>query len=230
MNTFYNLRKFNFYLFNLKGIQRLFIALVLLALISGCSSTPITTNTDTETGDTHKSIELATIKPKEATVPVPEKAKALFSEAITQMKQGKSTAAESIFIQLTTEYPTLSGPFLNLGILYLKEDKIEAATKMLQHVLSLKPASAEAHDLLGVINREQGHFKEAEKEYLAAINADKNYAPAHLNLGILYDLYMGQLESALKEYKMYNQINTKKVKKVNQWIRDLQRRLKKKGK
>ena len=56
---------------------------------------------------------------------------------------------------------------------------------------TLAPANAVAGNELGIVERKLGKFAEAEAAYQRAIAAEPNYAPAHLNLGVLYDLYLG---------------------------------------
>ena len=50
---------------------------------------------------------------------------------------------------------------------------------------------------LGIVERKLGKFAEAEAAYQRTIAAEPNYAPAHLNLGVLYDLYLAQPQKAL---------------------------------
>ncbi len=210
----------------------LWLSLAMLVLISGCASTPSQDKAHLEKISNSIAIQEhgtndALNESKEKLASVPRQAQTLFAEALAQMKQGDVKTAESSFKQLTTEYPDLSGPFLNLAIIYLADKQVEQAKNMLNRALSVNPSSQEAHNLLGVIAREQGQFQAASTHYLAAIQINQAYAPAHLNLGILYDLYMGQLDKALTEYKIYDNLTAKKDKTVKRWIRDTERRLKK---
>ncbi len=76
----------------------------------------------------------------------------------------------------------------------------------------------------GIAQRKQGKFAEADAAYRHAIEADPNYAPAHLNLGILCDLYRGQPQDALPQYEQYVAL-TGENKRVNGWIAELRQRL-----
>ena len=53
----------------------------------------------------------------------------------------------------------------------------------------------QAHNNLGNILKKEGRFEEARKHYISALKLDKDYAPALLNLGILY-LEIDQFERA----------------------------------
>ncbi|MGI9294573.1 MAG: tetratricopeptide repeat protein, partial [Pseudomonadales bacterium] len=77
-----------------------------------------------------------------------------------------------------------------------------------------------------LLHREQGEFKQAEKTFLQAIKIWPGYASIQLNLGILYELYMGEMQSALEHYQNYQQLQSEPDKTIAGWIIDLQRRIK----
>jgi Tfp pilus assembly protein PilF len=62
------------------------------------------------------------------------------------------------------------------------------------------PKSARAHFNYGSALQQQGHFDEAEKEYIAALRADPDYVKVHMNLGQLY-ISKGRLDDAKKSYE-----------------------------
>ncbi len=76
---------------------------------------------------------------------------------------------------------------------------------------------------LGITERGLGKFADAEAAYQRAIAADPNYAPAHLNLGVLYDLYLGQPQKALDEFERYIGIAGEN-KQVDGWMVELRKR------
>jgi lipoprotein NlpI len=57
------------------------------------------------------------------------------------------------------------------------------------------------------------------------LDIDPNYAYAHLNYGILLDLYLGELENALAHYQKFQQLTPEEDKEVTKWIVDLERRI-----
>jgi hypothetical protein len=59
---------------------------------------------------------------------------------------------------------------------------------------------------------------------LSAIAAEPNYAPAHLNLGVLYDLYMGEPQKALDQYQRYLEIAGEN-KQIAGWVVELRKRV-----
>jgi tetratricopeptide (TPR) repeat protein len=76
---------------------------------------------------------------------------------------------------------------------------------------------------LGIVERKLGKFTEAEAAYQRTIAADPNYAPAHLNLGVLYDLYLAQPQKALEQFERYVEIAGEN-KQVTGWLVELRKR------
>lgn len=159
-----------------------------------------------------------------ADAPVPEPAAAQYAAALELIKSGKGTAAEPSLTQLARAYPQFAGPELNLGLIYLRDGRLPEAVAAFQAALERNPHSAVAGDELGIALRRSGKFAEAEAAYQAAIAADENYAPAHLNLGVLYDLYLAEPQKALDQFERYIAIAGEN-KQVAGWVVELRKRV-----
>jgi len=153
-----------------------------------------------------------------------------FEAALQAMRSDDKSRAEQLLSELAKTYPSLSGPYTNLGILYYRENKVDEAEKAFQAAIQVNPNSAVSYNHLGIINRNKGKFKEAEQQYEKAIQINPSYAYAHLNLGILLDLYLGELPKALEEYNQYQKLTDGKDEEVKKWIVDLERRIKRASK
>jgi tetratricopeptide (TPR) repeat protein len=75
---------------------------------------------------------------------VPEAAARQYSEALDLMKAGRSRDAELQLKQLSAAYPGLSGPEVNLGLLYLQGSKLPQAETAFKTALVRNPANAAA--------------------------------------------------------------------------------------
>jgi tetratricopeptide (TPR) repeat protein len=159
-----------------------------------------------------------------ADAPVPEPAAAQYAAALELIKSGKGTAAEPPLAQLAQAYPQFAGPELNLGLIYLRDGRLPEAVAAFKAALERNPHSAVAGDELGIALRRSGKFAEAEAAYQAAIAADENYAPAHLNLGVLYDLYLAEPQKALDQFERYIAIAGEN-KQVAGWVVELRKRV-----
>jgi tetratricopeptide (TPR) repeat protein len=125
---------------------------------------------------------------------------------------------------LVAGYPQLSGPQLNLGLLYLHDSRLPEAEAAFKAALERKPTNAVAGNELGIVERKLGKFAQAEEAYQRTIAAEPNYAAAHLNLGVLYDLYLAQPQKALDEFERYIEIAGEN-KQVAGWVVELRKRV-----
>lgn len=73
--------------------------------------------------------------------------------------------------------------------------------------------------------REQGRFSEAERTYLHAISVRDTDSTTHKNIGILYDIYLGDQTKALQHFNRYQVLTDGQDRKVKGWIADLERQL-----
>ena len=95
-------------------------------------------------------------------------------------------------------YPEYAGAQVNLGIIYDRTGRPDAAEAAFRRAVSVCAECASAYNHLGITQRHKGLFAEAEQSYLRAIEANPDYALAYYNLGVLYDLYRGRPERALR--------------------------------
>jgi tetratricopeptide (TPR) repeat protein len=157
-------------------------------------------------------------------VAIPPRAAQQYTQALQLMKSGRGTDAELEFKQLIAAYPQFAGPQLNLGLLYLHDSRLSEAEAAFKAALALTPSNPVAGDELGIVERKLGKFTDAEAAYLRAITAEPNYAPAHLNLGVLYDLYMAEPQKALEQFERYIEIAGEN-KQVAGWVVELRKRV-----
>jgi tetratricopeptide (TPR) repeat protein len=156
--------------------------------------------------------------------PIPPRAAQQYSQALQLMKSNRHTDAELELKQLIVAYPQFAGPQLNLGLLYLQDSRLPEAEGAFKAALQVTPANAIAGDELGIVERKLGKFADAEAAYLRAIAAEPNYAPAHLNLGVLYDLYLSEPQKALEQFERYIEIAGEN-KQVAGWVIELRKRV-----
>ena len=161
-----------------------------------------------------------------ATQPVmPTAAKASYAQAVSAVKAGQDTKAIQLFTGLTQEYPDFSASFTNLGLLYLKQEKLTEAEHAFKQAITINPTDAVAYNHLGVVFRQRGQFEQARQAYENALRIKPGYASAHLNLGILNDIYLQNLETALQHYQRYQNLTGDADQQVAKWIVDLERRV-----
>lgn len=151
-------------------------------------------------------------------------ARANYDRALIEMKKGNLDSALAQFRQLASQYPALAGPIVNQAIILRKKGQPEAAHKLLQDNLLSHGRNPYLLNELGAISRQLGQFKKAQASYESAIRIDPNYAKAHYNLGVLADLYLHDPALALQSFNRYQTLIPEPDKKVDGWIKDLERR------
>jgi tetratricopeptide (TPR) repeat protein len=187
------------------------LPLCLLALLAGCGSLPVS-----------KDGGASPEKPEPA---AKARLRGEYNDAVALMQAGKLDRAEQAFNGLVRRQPELSGPYINLGLIYERTEREAKAREMFEAAVKRGSKSPVPHNELGIMYRKAGEFTKARTQYEKALKLDPGYALGHLNLGILYDLYLRQPEKALEHYKRYQGLLQEQDKKVSLWIVDLQRRI-----
>ncbi len=85
--------------------------------------------------------------------------------------------------------------------------------------------SLHAYNQLGLIERQQGRFEEAEHFYKQALDLNNEHPVTLKNLAILLDLYRGKLKEALALYEQYQGIVGDSDPKIKDWVFDLKNRI-----
>lgn len=147
-----------------------------------------------------------------------------FDAAVAAMQAGQLEAARTQLEELVQRNPELVGAHVNLGIARLRQDDEPGALQAFEAALALQPGHPVALNQLAILERRAGHFQQARGLYQQALDGQPDYAPAHLNLGILCDLYLREADCALSHYARYVALGGEQAERVGLWIVDLERR------
>lgn len=145
-----------------------------------------------------------------------------FKDALALMKQKQNPQALAAFKKLSEDFPDYSGPLTDLGILYAQGKQRDPAISALSRATDKNPKNAVAYNWLGILYRESGEYGRAEQAYQKAIAAQSDYAPAHFNLAILYDVYLNRPQAALDQYGEYLKLNKAEDLRVQAWMKALE--------
>ncbi|NIP73589.1 MAG: tetratricopeptide repeat protein [Gammaproteobacteria bacterium] len=150
---------------------------------------------------------------------------AQFHLAMVSLQRGDAETAERLLVGIGRRHPELPAPHLNLAILRQRQGRHAAALEAVEASLAADPDSATAHNLRGVSLRALGRFEEAEAAYREALRLRPDYANAHFNMGVLYEIYLQDYQQALLHYRRFQELLAEPDPKVALWIQDLQRRI-----
>jgi len=155
---------------------------------------------------------------------IPPQALTMFEQATAVMAGGDFLDAELRFKEFLLRYPAYPGAHVNLAIIHINNGNDAAAQTSIDAALALDPTHAAALNQQGMLFRKNGNFLEAEAAYLKAVTASPDYALAHYNLGVLNELYLQHLDTALLHFEQYQSL-VGEDKQVEKWIVDLRRRV-----
>lgn len=189
-----------------------FLALVIF--IASCTSTPQEKQT---TKSTFNQTETTTYQ------------EALKSVQASESAAGELDKATVELNKLTKAHPGHSGAAINLATVLYKSKKIDEASRALDNAKKINPNIPEIYNLSGLIDVEKGAYNSAEKKYLAAIKLKKNFAEAHYNLALVYDLFYQDFGKAISEYEEYLTLTGNADKATITWVAELKLKQKRKA-
>ena len=147
-----------------------------------------------------------------------------YETALSYLEQGRHDEGIELLEQVAEAAPELSAPRIDLGIAQHRAGDLEAAESNLLLALESNPEQPVAHNELGIIYRKTGRFEEARKSYESALDVYPGFHFARRNLAILCDLYLADLQCALRNYEAYMK-TVPSDEEASMWIADIRYRL-----
>jgi len=180
-------------------------------LLGGCASGPskVSTAPKVEKQDTgtHK--------------PSVENLVTLYQDALTELSNNNLKKAEKYFLKVTKTHPDFAGPWANLALIYIKQERYKKAENHIQKTLEKNPEMAHALNMAGFIEERKGNINKAKTYYEEAIEKKPDYTLAHYNLALLYDVYLQNIREAIKHYQQYLSLLDGEDEKTENWIEEL---------
>ncbi len=157
--------------------------------------------------------------------PVSNDAIGRFNFSKSAMAQSSWEIAQEGLLTLVEDFPELSGPCLNLALVYQHANDNRHAEYWFRQSIARNKNNMLAYNQYAIFLRALGRFEQAQETYLQALSVFEADADTHFNLGILYDLYRGDKKAALQHFNRYQELHTTEDRVVAGWIADLQRQL-----
>ena len=105
----------------------------------------------------------------------------MVESALGNKAKAEETLKKAISIRLET-----APAWLALGMMYMDEDRSDAALAALSQAALYDPKSARTHNFLGVVIGRRGWVDGAQAELRRAVELDPSYTDAHYNLAVFY--------------------------------------------
>lgn len=202
---------------------------VLLIVLSGCAGKgPVSPSPEEQ--PVQKSQQPSGISSGLNQVAVKPEVLQAFNQAVQTLRSGKHKQAVKDFKAVSRMNSKLAAPYINMAIAYRRLGDTKNANAAVQTALKKDSRSPEALNMQGLLLRQAGELKAAQKSYKKALSIHPDYAEAHLNLAILCDIYLVDWGCAKVHYGQYQKSHGSKDKQVAGWAADLNRRMKKAGK
>ena len=124
----------------------------------------------------------------------------LWERAISAEQRGDLTESKRLYRKVADAAPKHAGTFQRLGLIALREARLEDAVNDFRRSLSIEPADPVCINNLGNVLRELGRFKESISAYRRALEFQPDYASALYNLaGTL--VILGEHSQAVEVYR-----------------------------
>jgi len=148
----------------------------------------------------------------------------LFIEAKKALKKKDEKTAEQKLEIIAKQDPSLSGPYVVMGDIKMKHEQYKEAEADYQKALTINDENVNAYLGLGEAQRRQGKYKIAQNTYEKALELWKDFPEAHLNLAVLYDVYLNLPAKAQAHYEAYLFLTGKKSGNANTWYKEVKSR------
>jgi len=159
-------------------------------------------------------------------VSAPASVQRQYRKAVASMEQGDLEKAEAQLQAFVVDHPSYANAYVNLAIVTEERGDIKTAERLLQQAVMIDEANVYALNRLGLIQRRAGDFAAAEQSWLEVTRVEAEYPNAWYNLGVLYELYLRDLQAALDHYQRYQDLTGGAPDaSVARWITDLERRI-----
>jgi tetratricopeptide (TPR) repeat protein len=118
----------------------------------------------------------------------------------------------------------ISGPWVMLSDIALEQNDPEKAEQYLSRAIAINKHNVNAYLRLAKVKRILGQFKQAQQTYYDALSLWPDFPEAHLNLGLLYDIYMNETVKAQKHVEAYQFLTHGSNEQVAAWLEEIQNR------
>jgi len=132
--------------------------------------------------------------------------------------------ADQLLADLTVKEPRLSGPWVMRGDIAAAQNDLAKAVEYYVTALDVNDVNFNAYLRLAKVQRQRGHFQHAQNTYALALEKWRDCPEVHLNLGVLYDVYLNQPLQAQAHMEAYQLLHKDTNQEVVAWLDEIRGR------
>ncbi len=139
-------------------------------------------------------------------------------------RPGKAVVEEKVWRRLLRLEPRWGEVYFRLGNCFLRQGRLEDAVGVYRQSLKFLQGDPRVYNNLGEALRRLGRVQDSRQAFRMALSYNPDYAPAHFNLGVLYEEDMKEPERAIYHYRQYLALrpDAEDAEKVRAWIAELE--------
>ncbi len=149
---------------------------------------------------------------------------ALFIKAKRSVKDSQLEQAKQYLKKLIAKDDSVSGPWVLLGDIAVQEKDLESAQNLYKKAIEVNRLNVSAYLLLSQVLRKRGDYLDAQNVYHEALSVWPDCPEAHLNLGVLYDLYLDHPINAEKHLSAHQLLTNYRNLDVEKWLDEIEER------
>lgn len=147
-----------------------------------------------------------------------------FIEARRAYKAGNYDKAQELLAALAQQDASLSGPWVMLGDIAMESNQYSDAVNHYIKAIEINRLNVNAYLRLAKAQRIQGQFLHAQNTYAKVLSIWPDFPEAHLNLAILYDVYLNHPLRAQKHMESYQFLKSADNEQVASWLDEIRQR------
>ncbi len=155
-----------------------------------------------------------------------ENEKIEYQQAIEALKTNNLSNAEKLLKKLSDKLGASTPISANLALTYYRQQNYDLAETQINNALAVNEANAETQNIAGLIAIEMKKHQAAENYFKRALVLNPDFANAHYNIALLYDIYFQDIPNASNHYKKYLSLVGDSDKETKEWVDQLQYSLK----
>lgn len=144
-----------------------------------------------------------------------------YLQAIQLIDKQDYESAEKMLVKLSRRNASVAGVWANLAIAHYLQNDTANAESTVKRAYQLNDNDAEILNLMGLLAVKRGDFKSAEAHYKKAIELKNEFANAHYNLALLFDIYYQDIASAYEYYNRYLSLTGGQDQETADWVEQL---------